>query len=397
MSSVERAKRTILLNGSFGPSLVNFRGSLIRELVTRGYRVHVTAPDLSAGLEAELTALGATAHQIPLCRTGLHPQRDLAYCYALYRLIRHIRADYVIGYTIKPNIWGSIAAGCASVPSASMVTGLGFAFIEGEGTNRKLVQRIAHRLYRAATARNEHVVFQNPDDAADFLAAGCLADAGKIVMVDGSGVDTGHFVPAPLPDEPRFLLIARLLVSKGIREYAAAAAAVAAAFPDARFFLAGPTDKGPDALSPTELEDIRAAGVHYLGALDDVRPAIASSSIYVLPSYREGTPRTVLEAMAMGRPIITSDAPGCREAVVAGDNGLLVPPGDSAGLAEAMRMMAGDAELRKRMGAASRRIAVAKYEVNKVNSALLAGLGLFGAAAAETGGCAQAEVSLLPR
>lgn len=368
--------RTVLVNASYAPSLVNFRGPLIRAMVAAGHRVHASAPVLSGETAKAVAALGAEPHAVPLARTGLNPLADLGYMRAIRRLVRETGADLVLGYTIKPCIWGSLAARAEGVESASLVTGLGYAFIPGKGLVRRLVAGLSRRLWRAATGANRVVIFQNPDDRADFIAAGALGDPAKARMVDGSGVDTAHFAPAPLPPEASFLMIARLLGNKGVREYGEAAARLSGEGLPARFRLAGFFDEGPDGIDRAEFDRWCAAGLEYLGPLDDVRGAIAEANVYVLPSYREGTPRTVLEAMAMGRAVITTDAPGCRETVRPGETGLLLPVRDSAATADAMRTLAADPALRLRMGEAGRRFCEEKYAVEKVNRAMLTYLGL---------------------
>jgi len=366
----------ILVNGSYAPSLINFRGPLLRALADKGLDVHVSAPDLSAEIEDQLATMGVTAHSLPLRRTGRGLLGDLGYFLAMRRLIADVRPDYVLGYTVKPNIWGSIAAWVSGVPSYSWVTGLGFVFIGGDGLGRKITQFVAKKLYRIATACNRKVIFQNPDDMAEFIANGCLSDISKTAMVNGSGVDTDYFSPAPLPDAPIFLLIARLLRSKGLNEYGEAVKQLKGKLPGARFQLAGMLDEGPDAIGQSDLEALIATGIEYLGPLADVRPAIAAASVYVLPSWREGTRRTVLEAMAMGRPIITNDVPGCRQTTEHGINGLLVKPYNPAALASAMEQVGNDAVLRQRMGHASRQRAQRLYAVDKVNAAIMKVLGL---------------------
>jgi len=375
-ASAATGKRTVLLNASFAPSLINFRGRLIEAMVAAGHAVHVTAPAIDGGLGERLRALGATPHEIRLSKAGLSPLADLAYARQIRRLIRQLGVDLVVSYTIKPNIWGSLAARSAGVRSVSMVTGLGYAFILGRGWTRAAVRQVSRLLYRAATAANEVVIFQNPDDRRDFIAAGCLADAGKARLVNGSGVDLRHYTPAPLPERPVFLMISRLLVNKGCREYAEAALDLLRRRPECRFLLAGYLDEGPDGIGRDELDSWIAGGLEFLGRLDDVRPAIAQACVYVLPSYREGTPRSVLEAMAMGRPIVTTDVPGCRETVVEGDNGRLVPARDAAALAEAMASLVDDASLRSRMGSRSRALCDAKYDVDQVNAQMMRHLSL---------------------
>lgn len=368
--------RTILVNASYAPSLVNFRGPLIRAMVAAGHRVHASAPGLSGEMAATVAALGAEPHAVPLARTGLNVFADLDYLRAIRRLIRKTGADLVFGYTIKPCIWGSLAARAEGVESASLVTGLGYAFIPGKGLVRGLVAGLSRLLWRAATGANRVVIFQNPDDRDDFIAAGALGDPAKARMVDGSGVDTRHFTPVPLPHRASFLMIARLLCNKGVREYGEAAVQLAKEGVPARFRLAGYFDEGSDGIDRADLERWCAAGLDYLGPLDDVRGAIAEANVYVLPSYREGTPRTVLEAMAMGRAVITADAPGCRETVRPGETGLLVLVRDTAATADAMRALAADPDLRLLMGQAGRRFCEHKYAVDKVNCTMLTHLGL---------------------
>ena len=368
--------RSILVNASYAPSLVNFRGPLIAAMVAQGHTVHASAPGLTGAAADRVAALGAVPHDVPLARSGLNPVADFGYFQAVRRLIRANAIDFVLGYTIKPCIWGSLAARAERTESASLITGLGFAFIPGAGLLRQLVGQTSRRLYRQATAGNRVVIFQNPDDQADFIAAGALADAAKARLVSGSGVDMAHYTAAPLPPEARFLMISRLLGNKGVREYGEAAAVLLREGGTARFALAGFFDEGQDSILPEELERWQAAGLDYLGPLDDVRPALAEASVYVLPSYREGTPRTVLEAMAMGRAVITTDAPGCRETVQHGKTGLLVAVKDVTGTAQAMRQLAANSAQRATMGAAGLTYCREKYAVEKVNQAMLTHLGL---------------------
>ena len=371
-----------LLIASFPDSLLQFRGPLIDALLCQGLELHVAAPGLAADhpIARQLVARGAQVHDIPLRRTGLNPVADTRTLFSLWRLMRRLRPARVLGYTIKPVIYGSLAALLAGVPHRfALITGLGYAFTGSpdDRGRRALLRKLVQGMYRAALRTTGKVFFQNPDDRALFQSLGILSPTARTCVVNGSGVDVRQFASVALPEEPRFLLIARLLGDKGVREYAEAARRVRLRHPGARFALAGWIDDNPDAITQGELDSWIADGtIDFLGRLADVRPALAACRVYVLPSYREGTPRTVLEAMAMGRPIITTDAPGCRETVVPGENGLLVPAQSVETLEEAMLRFVGDPSLATRMGMRSRRIAEEKYDVRKVNSVMLADMGI---------------------
>lgn len=370
--------RHLLLLAPQARSLTNFRGPLIHDILAAGHKVSVGAPDIGDDQRSRLEAMGAEVHDTPLDRTGTGILADLRYGAVLRRLMARIRPDIVLSYTIKPNIWGAFAAARLGIPSVAMVTGLGYAFTDSGAASAKqrLVRGIARRLYRMATDRNARVIFQNPDDRDDFLAEGCLADPAKIGMVDGSGVDMAHYARAPLPDAPVFLMIARLLRNKGVREYAEAALRLRRTHPEARCLLAGPFDKGPDMVARADLDRWVAGGLEYLGPLDDVRPALAQARVFVLPSYREGTPRSVLEAMAMGRAIVTADAPGCRETIRDGVEGHLVPIRDADALADAMARMLDDPRRTAAMADAAHARAREKYDVAIVNRQMMDLLGL---------------------
>ena len=361
----------IVLIASFDASLLNFRGELLRALLAAGHAVTALAPFVGNEVSGQLNAMGVKTLAFPLQRTGTNPLADVATLCALRRAIKILRPDLVLSYTVKPVIYGSLAAKAMGVRSINaLITGIGNALAGGA------TSAVVKTLYRRALHHNQAVLFQNPDDRDLFVSLG-LVDRAKAHVVDGSGVDTEHFAPTPLPPQPRFFLLGRLLAEKGIREYVAAAKRFKSSGRVARFALAGWPDKHPNAISARELSEWQTTGViDFLGPLDDPRPAYTNCSIYVLPSYREGTPRTVLEAMSMGRPIITTDAPGCRETVNHGENGLLVPIHDVDSLARAMMQLADDPALRARMGEASRQIAISRYDVHRVNRQVFTALGL---------------------
>jgi glycosyltransferase involved in cell wall biosynthesis len=370
----------LLILASYAPSLINFRGPLIRDIVSAGHHVSVGAPGIDDALRGAVETLGAQVFETPLNRNSTGMRTDLRYHQTLYRMMKQLRPDLVLTYTIKPNIWGALSAQRAGIPSYSLVTGLGFAFTgagQGESFKSRVTRTIARTLYRLATRFNHKVIFQNPDDRADFIAAGCLKDEAKTVLVDGSGVDLKQYSRMPMVEAPVFLMIARLLVSKGVLEYAEAARQLRGRYPQARFVLVGPHDGGLDAVDPALVTQWHQQGVlEYLGPAQDVRPHIAATSIYVLPSYREGTPRSVLEAMAMGRAIVTSDAPGCRETIRDGEEGFLVEPRNATALADAMARFLDDPSLAARMGGKAYTRAVEKYDVLRINQQMMTELGL---------------------
>ena len=377
----------ILIIGGLPQSLINFRGSLLREMIVTGNSVFACAGGHDPITEEKLRQLGVDYFPVKLSRAGMNPLEDVRTLVDLVRLIRLIKPDIVLSYTIKPVIYGSLAANFCRVPYIfSMITGLGFAFMETASLRRQVISFFAHILYRTSLKKNRKVFFQNPDDRQLFIERKIVFPE-QAVLLNGSGVDIDHFSVVSLPNNNilSFLLIARLLHDKGISEYVAAARIIKAKYPKTIFRLVGPIDPNPSAISMDELKEwVYDGGIEYLGELEDVRPAIAESSVYVLPSYyREGTPRTVLEAMAMGRPIITTDAPGCRETikriannnksynknrVIQGENGFLVPIKNVQTLAYAMEQFIRNPKLVEQMGRLSREYAVEKYDVNKVNA-----------------------------
>lgn len=377
----------ILIISSFLPSVLNFRGKLLEVIAQQGLDIHVFAPDLKdfAEEKTKLESLGYFVYDIPMQRTGTNPTADLKTLCAMYKLIKQIKPDYVLAYTIKPVIYGTLAAWMAKVPQRfALITGLGYAFQNVEqGSKRSLFQKIVHNLYKNALSHTHKVFFQNPDDLKLFQDLKLINKQLPAVVVNGSGVNVSDFNVLALPiaqnqqTKISFLLIARLLGDKGVREYAAAAKIIKTQYPHVEFNLVGWIDENPNAISQAELDTwIAENTLNYWGKLSDVRPAIAQSSIYVLPSYREGTPRTVLEAMAMGRAIITTDAPGCRETVINGDNGFLVEVKSVDSLVHAMQQFIQQPDLIVKMGQRSRQIALEKYDVHQVNKHMMQEMGL---------------------
>lgn len=374
---VPERRRTVVVLGSYAPSLITFRGPMIEDLVARGHRVVGMAHAIDPATRERLAGIGAEARDVPLVNNSMNPLAMAASVRALAAAFADIRPDTVIAYTVKPVTLGAIAAARTGVPAfVALVTGLGFAFTGGGGLKRRISRLAASRLYRKAFRHARAIIFQNPDDRDEFMRRRLVPEGAPVTIVNGSGIDLDRFEPAPLTPEPHFLMISRLLGDKGVREYGAAAARLKARHPAARFRLVGYFDQSPDAIRPEELARFERAGVEFVGKLDDVRPAIGEANVYVLPSYREGTPRSVLEAMAMGRPVVTTDAPGCRETVEDGSNGFLVPPRDAAALEAAMERFIAAPQLIAEMGARSRALAERKFDVRAVNRAIFDAAGL---------------------
>lgn len=343
-----------------------------------GHEVVACAPKGSDSLRSDLAKIGVSYHSLPLYRTGLNPLQDLYSLWYLTRFFQNHRPDVVLSYTIKPIIYGSLGANLARVATiSSMITGCGSAFND-ETLSQRLFARLARSLYRFGLGSNQVVFFQNPDDLRMFIERRIVTESNHPTLINGSGVDLDFYTPAPFPDTVSFLLIARLLRAKGIGYYADAARHLKVRYPQAKFVLVGWGDSSSRGVPGAEVDHWVSQGwIDYLGPRADVRPAIAAASVYVLPSfYGEGVPRSILEAMAMGRPIITTDAPGCRETVQSGKNGYLVPMRDSRQLADTMERFIINPAGIPSMGAASRRLAEEKFDVREVNRTILQSLGL---------------------
>ena len=400
----------ILIIAGISRSLVNFRGPLIRTMLAAGHEVIACAEEPEPDVADTLLDWGVRFTPLRLSRAGMSPLGDIRTCLQLRRLMCEQRPDAILAYTIKPVIWGGLAARSCGIRNVySLITGLGYAFVNGQAFKQRLTGWVARRLYRFSLRFSHTVFFQNTDDRGVFTKLGLVSEE-KTVVVSGSGVDIAHYGQTEespdkqspsMPHDARslvFLLIARLLRDKGICEYALAAETIKRDYPQAEFHLVGYFDPNPTGLEKEELENWTKNGtIIYKGEQHDVRPFLRDCSVYVLPSYREGTPRTVLEAMAMGRPIITTDAPGCRETIRfqnkqssnshnsrltfspelrIGLNGILIPPRDPEALAEAMRFFIDHPEQIAIMGRESRKYAEERYDVHKVNAVMMRKMGI---------------------
>ncbi|TAN28944.1 MAG: glycosyltransferase [Castellaniella sp.] len=323
-----------------------------------GYDVHVATMDGPS--VAEIRAHGLTHHIVPLSRSGTNPWTETKSLWAIWRLLRVLRPALVHAVTIKPVLYGGIACRLAGVPAfVAAISGLGYVFMQTTGA-RGLLRRVALMLYRfALTGRDSRVIFQNAADRDVLVAAGAVRP-DQVVMLRGSGVDLDRFAPQPWPEEPVSICMAsRLLRDKGVEEFAAAARMARDRGATLRWRLAGSPDPGnPASVDLALVRGWESAGLlEYVGECTDVAALYAQSHIVVLPSYREGLPKSLIEAAACGRPVVTTDVPGCRDAVEPGVSGLLVPPRDARALADAVLRLADDASLRERMGAAGRALA----------------------------------------
>lgn len=353
-------KVVICLNTAW--NLVNFRAGLIQAMVAAGHEVVAVAPEDKYA--ADLKALGCRFVPLHMENGGTNPMLDSFLTWRFLRLLASERPDVFLGYTAKPNIYGSLAAHWLGIPVINNIAGLGAVFIKG-GWLVRLVQM----LYRMALKRSATVFFQNDDDRQLFIKNG-LTRVEVALLLPGSGIDLNRFLPVALPSESntpkfRFLLIARMLHDKGVLEYVQAAQLLRQHWPQVEFCLLGFLDvQNPAAITRLEMDDWVDKGVvKYLGTSDDVRKDIETANCVVLPSYREGTPRTLLEAAAMARPIITTDAVGCREVVDDGINGYLCNVRDADDLAKKMeQMLALSPEQRKAMGLRGRAKMEAEFD-----------------------------------
>lgn len=344
----------------------NFRGDLVKKIIASGYEVIVTGPNRDNVEKIE--ALGAKFVEIPMNKNGVNPVKDLEYQKALCNLFKKEKPDAVLGYTSKPVIYGSIAAKKAGVPHiAAMVTGAGYAFT-AQTKKAKIIKAIMSVLYKRAFRCADVVIFQNTDDKAQFVNEH-LVNPEKCKIVNGSGVNTEKFAVAPYPEQTTFFMLSRVMYSKGIREYLKACEIVKEQHPEVRCMLLGACEGIQDSLSEADLKDYIDRGIiEHFGETDTVADYYKQCSVYVLPSYREGTPRTVLEAMSMGRAVITTDAPGCKETVKNGETGFLVPVKNAEAVAEKMLAFIENPAWISEMGQKSAAYCRQKFDVNKVNA-----------------------------
>ena len=355
-------------------SLSGFKGPLIRALIERGAQVLAMAPDYDELSRSAVQGLGAKPIDIVLSRTGTNPFADMRDTYRLIRVLRSVSPDVVFCYFIKPVIFGTIAAWLSGVPRRiAMIEGLGFIFTDNGkrvSIRERFLRTIVSGLYRFALRMAHDIIFLNPDDIRDFDRWRILAKE-RAMEIGGIGLDLDEW-PCSIPptDVVRFLFVGRLLVEKGIYDFINAARCVRKLYPEAEFIVLGGLDTNPGVISEQQIQAWVDEGLICWPGHVAVQPWLRRCSVFVLPSYREGLPRSTQEAMASGRAVITTDVPGCRQTVEDGLNGYLVPVRDSAALADAMIRFLDNRELILLMGKESRRLAEERFSVHKVNSRL---------------------------
>ena len=361
--------------------MVSFRGPLLRAIADTGRQVYAFAIDYDAEKAAAVRGFGAEPVLYCLDRTGTHPARDLETVQELSRAFNRLRIDTVLTYFVKPVVLGSAAAVLAQVPHRfAKLPGLGALFTNA-GTERSSVSSVTrwlgHSGIKLALKSNQRVFLYNREDEEE-LTRKRLVDPSKVHHLNGTGVDLTEYGFAPPVTSPvTFLMMARLLADKGVHEFAAAAQLVKNRWPDARFLLLGGIDTNPSAISEEEVRSWVEKGIiEWPGSVPDVRPWLEKASVFVLPSYREGVPRSTQEALALGRPVITTDAIGCRKTVEPGRNGFLVPVQDAESLAKRMMEFLRKPDLIARMGLASRRLAEERFDIHEINTEILKVMGL---------------------
>jgi glycosyltransferase involved in cell wall biosynthesis len=359
--------KSIALMSHQAYALMNFRKSLILKLIDRGIKVYALAPDFSAIQIETLNRWGAIPISYSLSRTGSNPFKDFLDTISLIALFKKLRVDVFFGFAIKPVIFGTLAAWLARVPHrVAMIEGLGYLFTNdnrGKAYKKKALLIIACLLYKMSLSKASEVIFLNQDDISYFENHHLVED-GRAINLDGIGIDLNAWQKsAPTLDPVTFIFVGRLLREKGVLEYIAAIKQLRSEGIAARFLLLGDTDSNPSAIPIESIKEwVESEGIEWLGHTD-VKPWLGKSSVFVLPSYREGIPRSTLEAMSMGRPVITTDVPGCKETVINGVNGYLIPPFDVEALTKAMKHFIHNPQLIEVMGVQSRAIAERRFDV----------------------------------
>ena len=361
--------KKIIIVAPISESLINFRGDLIKDMKNKGCNVITVSPALSEEHSNIFKQRKIVNIPVNFQRNKLNPLYDFVTLIKLFKIFREQSPDVILSYAIKPVIWSGLAAKFCKTDFYALITGTGFVFY-GASNKRKLLRKLVIYLYRHALKKSKAVIFQNKDDLNLFVDKN-IVPRSKTHLVNGSGVDIEKFNVATFPkDSINFLCVGRLKGDKGLREYAAAAKIVKKKFPTVVFNLVGPEETSPDAISLDEVNSW-SDYINYKGKTTDVRPLIKDAHVFILPSYHEGLPRSTLEAMSMGRAVITTNAFGCRETVKNGINGFIVPVASVDKLVEKMIWFIEHSEQIEPMGIESRRMVVEKFDVHKVNAKML--------------------------
>ncbi len=371
-------KKKIVLIASHAPSLIPFRGDFMVELIQNNYEVYAAAPnfDENEAAKEKLSSMGITPVEFKLHRTGLNPFKDIQSIFSIKKMIRENEIDIVFPYTIKPVIYGSLAASSLKLPIISLISGLGYTFT-GVSLKARLLQKVTSMLYRMALRKNRAVVFQNKDDKDLFLTKKILSPTQNYHVVNGSGVNLDRYAaknPGNTTDKVVFVFVARLIREKGIELYIKAAKKLKEKYPLAEFHVIGmKLAKDTSSLDQTLFQE--AIDNNYIihhGAQSRVDLFLAKSDVFVLPTYyREGVPRSILEALSVGLPIITTNTPGCKETIIGGENGVLIEPQNLEQLIDALELFLKDKNNIKAMGLKSRTLAETKFDVKIINSHLI--------------------------
>ena len=365
----EKESKKIIVLSAHTPSLFWFRMDMMANFNACGYKVVAAGNENEAKWSQKFAGNGIKYRQIVVSRNGTNPINDLKTLRSVKKLFKEEKPTKVFLYNAKAVIYGGITASKLHIEYYPLIAGLGSIFLTA-GLKNKILKAILCWDYKKALKKSKYVFFQNRDDS-DFFVSRKIVKQEKIVYIHGSGVNLEKFKQEPLPLENAFLFIGRLIKDKGVCEYLEACRFIKNKYRDVRCYLVGPFDSNPSALRREELQKYIDEGViEYFGEQEDVRPYLKKCRVFLLPSYREGTPKAILEAMATGRAIITTDAPGCKETVTDGLNGYLVPIKNVAALVEKMSALIEDASIAERFGQESRRLAEEKFAVNLVNETI---------------------------
>ena len=369
--------------GSYAPSLVNFRGPLIKELIKQKNEVYTFAPTISdkEDIEKKMFEMGAVFEPICLTRSKISPVSDIKTFFFILRKICKFKPDIIIAYTVKPIIYTGLVCGFfkiflfnKKIKFFPLIEGLGYFFTKNKFIFKKYIfKQLIKFMYKVSLLSAYKIIFLNSDDENDFKKLSIISKKLNSPRINGCGVDLKEFPPSNTPIENNFLMLSRILADKGIREYCLAAEIVKSKYPNASFKIAGSFDSNPAGIKKNEfMKWVEKGVIEYLGNVNNVQPLLKNCKCYVLPSYREGLPRSVIEAMATGRPIITTDVPGCRDTVINNYNGFMVKSHNALELSKAMIKLINQSEDdTRKMGERSLKLARDKFDVIKVNKEII--------------------------